>query len=137
MCDEQNESSPVKKDLAFLVVKKLDKSWQCSLASQKVNCILTCIKRNLARSLREGILPLYSSLIKTPTWSLALDPQQKKDLAILQWIEKSDIKKVKVREHVSYEEMLEELELFRLDTLCWSYLDWRSSVNMLIGANFK
>jgi len=39
---------------------KVDMSQQWALAAQKVNCILSCIKRSTASRAREAILPLYS-----------------------------------------------------------------------------
>ena len=39
-------------------------AWQCMLAAQKANCILSCTKRSVASRLREVILPLYSALVK-------------------------------------------------------------------------
>ena len=48
----------------MLVDEKLNMTWQCALTAQKANCMLGCIKRNVASRLREGILPLYSALVR-------------------------------------------------------------------------
>ncbi|GAB0175574.1 cAMP-dependent protein kinase inhibitor alpha [Grus japonensis] len=79
------ESSPEEKDLGVLVDKKLNVTQQCVLAAQKVNRILGCITRSVTSRSREGILPLYSALVR-PHLEYCIQlwgPQYKKDMELL------------------------------------------------------
>ncbi|PKU43473.1 rna-directed dna polymerase from mobile element jockey-like [Limosa lapponica baueri] len=107
------ESSAEEKDLGVFVDEKLNMSWQYVLAAQKANRILGYIKRSMASWSQEVILPFCSG--ENPPGVQLWSPQHRKDMDLLERVQRRATKMIRGLEHPSYEDRLRELGLFSLE----------------------
>ena len=93
-------------------------SEQCGIAAAKANQILGLIRRNIMYNEKELIIPLYKTIVRhhLEYCIQAWRPYRKKDIDILERVQRIATKMIQKLRNISYEMRLKECGLTTLET---------------------
>ena len=106
------------KDLGVTISADMKVSEQCSIAASKGNQILGLIRRNITYKGKKLIIPLYKAIVR-PHLEYCIQawrPYRKKDIDMLERIQRRATKMIPELRDLSYEERLKECGLTTLET---------------------
>ena len=106
------------KDLGLTISADMKVSEQCGIAAAKGNQILGFIRRNIVSKEKELIIPLYKTIVR-PHLEYCIQawrPYRKKDIDMLERVQRRATKMIPKLRNISYEMRLKECGLTTLET---------------------
>ena len=106
------------KDLGLTISADMKVSEQCGIAAAKGNQIIGLIRRNIVYKEKELIIPLYKTIVR-PHLEYCIQawrPYRKKDIDMLERVQRRATKMIPKLRNISYEMRLKECGLTTLET---------------------
>ena len=106
------------KDLGLTISADMKVSEQCAIAAANGNQILGLIRRNIVYKKKKLIIPLYKTIVR-PHLEYCIQawrPYRKKDIDILERVQRRATKMIQKLRNISYEMRLKECGLTTLET---------------------